>query len=159
MLSCFCVAETYMRIWTWDRCSPFDRYAVKRGRLRTAEVEWTMGGQLLSLLLLLYAAVALLYSLASAEQGRMSSAYYICRWLRLWSAVYCMNWPACVHVTVPERFRLRVFAVHSHHLSYEIEVISIWHNAFVLLVLNYVIKLLPSSCVVSVENFHFANFV
>ena len=100
--SFFFVAGTCSRVWTSIHCSPIVRYAIKRGKLRTAEVTWTMGGKLLRLLLLLCAAVALLCSLASAEQGRMTTEYSCSLKLRvchLW-CVDCVCACVCVCVCV-----------------------------------------------------------
>ena len=92
----FSVAGTCSRVWTSIHCSPIVRYAIKRGKLRTAEVTWTMGGKLLRLLLLLCAAVALLCSLASAEQGRMTTEYSCSLKLRV-CHLWCVD---CVCVCV-----------------------------------------------------------
>jgi hypothetical protein len=52
-----------------------------------------MGGKLLRLLLLLCAAVALLCSLASAEQGRMTTEFSLALKLRVVFEMYCTVLP------------------------------------------------------------------
>ena len=103
--SCFSVTGSRRRVWTAIYCSPIVRYAIKRSKLRTVEVTWTMGGKLLTLLVLLCAVVALLCSLASAEQGRMTTEYSYSLKLRgLWNVVHifaiCDVCGLCVRVCV-----------------------------------------------------------
>lgn len=91
---CFSVTGTCTRVWTSNRSSLTVRYAIKRGKSRTAEVTWTMGGKLLRLLFLLSATVALLCSLASAEQGKSIDNIRTCFGLwRLWcvDCAFCFS--------------------------------------------------------------------
>jgi hypothetical protein len=121
---CFSVTGTCTRVWTSNRSSLTVRYAIKRGKSRTAEVTWTMGGKLLRLLFLLSATVALLCSLASAEQGKSIDNIRTCFGLwRLWcvDCAFCFSFrisyvPRSIYIAYV--FQPAVFGIARTHVQF-----------------------------------------